>query len=134
RDVVSERSQVAHKTIGAPSAVLPVYVIDSEEGITAAAIEAGTSAEAFDRALENTLADDPLAILMGEDEVPTGDDALEHIQNMPSIFADDYAYVKEALAFVKQTRDLQAIFDDNQQFINLTIPDNFGPRLKNLPQ
>lgn len=113
---------------------MQVYDIDSEEDITAAAIEAGKSAEAFDRELDTTLADDPLAILMGNDEVPTSDDALEYVQDMPSIFADDYAYVKEALAFVKQTRDLQAIFDDNQQFVNLTIPDNFGPCLKNLPQ
>ena len=133
-EVLVEKDQQAYKNIGDPSAFMQVYDIDSEEDITAAAIEAGTSAEAFDRALENTLADDPLAILMGDDEVPTGDDALEHVQDMPSIFADDYAYVKEALAFVKQTRDLQAIFDDNQQFVNLTMPDNFGPRLKNLPQ
>jgi superfamily II DNA or RNA helicase len=133
-EVLVEKDQQAYKNIGDPSAFIQVYDIDREEDITAAAIEAGTSAEAFDHELDNTLADDPLAILMGDDEIPTGDDALEHVDDMPSIFADDYAYVKEALAFVKQTRDLQAIFDDNQQFVNLTIPDNFGPRLKNLPQ
>jgi hypothetical protein len=84
--------------------------------------------------LEASLDDDPLAILMRDDDRPTGGNPLDNVQDMPSIFADDYAYVKAAMAFVSQTRRLQATFDDEQQVVNLTVPDDFAPRLKNLPQ
>ena len=133
-DILVEKDQQAYKNIGDPSAFMQVYDIDQEEAITAAAIETGTSAEDFDRKLEASLDDDPLAILMGEDVIATGEDALDSMQDMPSIFVDDYAYAKDAMAFVAQTRRVQADFDDDQQFINLTVPDDFGPRLKNLPQ
>jgi superfamily II DNA or RNA helicase len=133
-EILVEKDQQAYKNIGDPSAFMQVYDIDEEEAITAAAIETGKSAEDFDRELEASLDDDPLAILMRDDDSPTGGNALDNVQDMPSIFADDYAYVKAAMAFISQTRRLQATFDDSQQFVNLTVPDDFGPRLKHLPQ
>jgi len=110
-EILVEKDQQAYKNIGDPSAFMQVYDIDQEEAITAAAIETGKSAEDFDRELEASLDDDPLAILMRDDDRPTGGNPLDHVQDMPSIFADDYAYVKAAMAFVSQTRRLQATFD-----------------------
>jgi hypothetical protein len=133
-EVLIAKDQQAYKNIGDPSAFMQVYDVDKEEDITAAAIEAGKSAEAFDRELDDALDDDPLAILLGDDTVPTGVDALAHTDNMPSIFPSVYAYAKEAMAFVTQTRNMQVTFDDAQQFINLTVPEAFGHRIKDLPQ
>jgi superfamily II DNA/RNA helicase len=75
-EILVEKDQQAYKNIGDPSAFMQVYDIDKEEDITAAAIEAGKSAEEFDRELDDALDADPLAILMGTDGVPTGDSAL----------------------------------------------------------
>jgi superfamily II DNA or RNA helicase len=133
-EVLVAKDQQAYKNIGDPSAFMQVYDIDREEDITAAAIEAGKSAEAFDQELDEALDDDPLAILMGDDSVPIGDDALEQVDHMPSIFSGDYAYAKEAMAFITQTRNIQVTFDDAQQFINLTVPEAFAHRIKDLPQ
>ena len=132
-EILIEKDQQAYKNIGDPSAFMQVYDIDQEEAITAAAIESSKSADAFGNELDHTLDDDPLAILQG-DAPPTGETALADTTDMPSIYADDYAYVKEAADYLKHARRLQVTFDDNERFMNLTVPREFEPRLKDLPQ
>jgi len=131
-EILIRKDEQAYRNIGDPSAFMKVYDIGREEDITAAAMENGESAEDFEAELDENLDDDPLAILMGDDEPETSDDALANLRTMPSVFKDDYAYAREAFSLVREAHGLQATFDGNG-FINLTVPGSMRGRLKDLP-
>ncbi len=130
-DILIDKDQQAHDNIGDPSVWMGVYDIDTEELITGQAIERGESAEDFDAELEAS-AFDPLAALMAGSP-PTGERAEAKTRSLPSLFRDDYAYLKAALEQIGRREDLQVELDDDARRIELTAPADLRHRFKFLP-
>ncbi|MGC8490204.1 MAG: DEAD/DEAH box helicase [Syntrophobacteraceae bacterium] len=128
-----DKDDQAMKNIGDPSALMGVYDIELEENITARAIEDNLTTKAFESGLQ-AAAVDPLAILWGEEEVPTGQAADDAKQLMASLFPDDFAFLKEAVEYVRRDRPVQAEFDDKQKTATITAPSELENRFKFLPK
>jgi len=109
------------KNIGDPSALMGVYDMEEEENITAAAIEAEADVDDFEKLLAKA-PKDPLGLLMGDEAIPTGDAVAGAERPMPSLFANDYSFFREAVAYLKGFQPLQAAFDDAAKTVNFAVP------------
>ncbi|GLI35194.1 MAG: SWF/SNF helicase family protein [Deltaproteobacteria bacterium] len=132
-DLLIDKDDQAVKNIGDPSALMGVYDIELEENITAKAIEDNLTTQDFESRLQ-AAAVDPLAILWGEEEVPTGQATDESKRRMPSLFPDDFAYLREAVDYIRRVQPVQAEFDDEQKTANITAPAELENRFKFLPR
>jgi ERCC4-related helicase len=131
-ELLIRKDDEAVKNIGDPSALMGVYDIDEEEGITADAIEKGKNEAEFEESLDKTaLATfDPLKILMGEATPPSGKELDERTKTMPSLYTDDFHYLKEAIGYLKQSETLQSEFVDVDQQVILTATKDLKHRLR----
>ena len=131
-ELLIRKDEEAVKNIGDPSALMGVYDIDDEEKITADAIEQGKNEAEFEESLDQTAQAtfDPLKILMGESVTPSGQDADEKTKTMPSLYADDYQYLKDAIGYLKQTEMLQSEFVDADEQVILTATEDLKHRLR----
>lgn len=131
-ELLIKKDDEAVKNIGDPSALMGVYDIDEEEKITAEAIEQGQSASEFEENLDKkaAVAFDPLKLLMGGAVTAVGKNSHEKIRSMPTLYVDDYHYLKEAIGYLKQTETLQADFIDNEQQVILTATKDLKHRLR----
>ncbi len=131
-ELLIRKDEEAVKNIGDPSALMGVYDIDEEEKITAEAIEAGKSDKEFERDLNQKAKEtfDPLALLMGTATTPKEKDAENQTRSMPSLYPDDYQYLKEAVMYLKPGRGLQTDFFDNEKQLILTANEDLKHRLK----
>ena len=128
-ELLITKDEQAVKNIGDPSALMGVYDMEEEENITAAAIEAGADADDFEKLLAKA-PKDPLGLLMGEEAIPTGEDAVKAKRRMPSLFASDYSFFRESVAYLKASQPLQAVFDDDAQTVNFAVPLNMKRELE----
>ncbi len=131
-ELLIRKDDEAIKNIGDPSALMGVYDIDEEEKITAEAIESGKSDIEFEKNLEAKSKEvfDPLALLIGETSSARGDKAEEKIRTNPSLYEDDYHYLKEAVSYLSRIQRLHTEFvDQGHQFI-LTANKDLKHRLK----
>jgi hypothetical protein len=131
-ELLIRKDDEAVKNIGDPSALMGVYDIDAEEKITADAIEQGKSAKELEKELDKTAVStfDPLKILMGKSAPPSGQDSDERTKTMPSLFDDDFQYLKEAVGYLRQAETLQSEFVDVDQQIILTATQDLKHRLR----
>jgi len=53
---------------------------------------------------------------------------------MPSLFASDYQFFKEAIDYIRRDQQLQVEFDPEKQFVTLTAPRELQHRLQYLPR
>ena len=131
-ELLIKKDDEAVKNIGDPSALMGVYDIDEEEKITAEAIEQGQSESEFEDSLDKkaAVAFDPLRLLMGGEAPPVAKDSHKKIRSMPTLYTDDYQYLKEAIGYLKQTETLQADFVDNEQQVILTATKDLKHRFR----
>jgi len=132
-ELLIRKDEQATRNIGDPSALMGVYDIDEEEKQTAEAMESGKSEAEFETELDNA-PPDPLTILMGGEAPPAGEAAEQALKQMPSLFPDDYHYLKEAIAHLRNSATLQADFDDARQTIHFTAPEELRQRFKFYPR
>lgn len=138
-EILIKKDDEAVRNIGDPSALMGVYDIDKEERITAGAMEQGKSDAAFEADLDRTAraAFDPLKILMGDTLAPAAaaHDTDEKIRQLPSLYEDDFHYLKDAVDYLKQKHPLQAEFVTEKKQVDLTATDDLTYRLRyTLPQ
>ncbi|NLX25053.1 MAG: DEAD/DEAH box helicase [Lentisphaerae bacterium] len=126
--LINKDEQVV-QSIGDPSEFTGCYDVESEEAKTAKAMEAGQTPEQFETDLSGD--PDPLAILFGEVETPTGATAMHETRDMPTLFRSDYHYAKEALGLIGQ--DMQYSKDDGLKLLTVTPTEELRYRLKYLP-
>jgi hypothetical protein len=112
-------------------AVICVF-LKEEENITAKAIEYGQSPEEFEKSVTNK-AIDPLAILFGDEEPPSGKDTEAKTLTMPSLFENDYTYLNAAIDHLRHSGGIQAACYPNEKRIDLTAPDDLKQRFRFLP-
>ncbi len=131
-ELLIRKDEEAVKNIGDPSALMGVYDIDAEEKITADAIESGKSDSEFEQDLMEKAKEtfDPLALLLGGATSPKVKEAETKTRDLPSLYPDDYHYLKEAIMFLKQTQKLQTDFPANEQQIIITANKDLKHRLK----
>lgn len=131
-ELLIQKDDEAVKNIGDPSALMGVYDIDEEERITAEAIEKGQSEADFEETLTSKAehAFDPLKLLMGDTQTAPVQDSSEKTLSMPTLYENDYQYLKDAIAYLKQTESMQTDFVDEDQEITLTATDDLKHRLK----
>jgi superfamily II DNA or RNA helicase len=131
-EILIRKDEEAVKNIGDPAALMGVYDIDEEEKITADAFEQGKSEAEFEESLNKTAkaAFDPLKILMGEITPPPDQRSDEKTKTMPSLYADDFHYLKDAIGYLKQSETLQSEFVDADQQVILTATQDLKHRLR----
>lgn len=132
-ELLIDKDEKATKNIGDPSALMGVYDIDAEERVTAAAIEKGQTTEEFEAALER-MAFDPLSLIMGSEKQPAGESSIKKRKGMPSLFADDYAYLEAALKHIHQQETIQTEFFPAERRIEITAPEGLKHRFRFLPR
>lgn len=120
-ELLITKDEQAVKNIGDPSALLGVYDLEEEENITAAAIEAGTNADDFEKLLAKA-PKDPLGLLMGDQSIPKSEEAAKAERRMPSLFTSDYLFFRDAISYLKGSQPLQVEFDDEAQTVNFAFP------------
>jgi len=131
-ELLIQKDEQAVKNIGDPSALMGVYDIEVEEKITAKAMEQNQSPQQFEAAMA-AKAFDPLALLMGEEERPTGSEAVTRTHATPSLFKDDLSYLQAAISQVRQAQPLHAEFYPDEQRVDLNPPEELKQRFRALP-
>jgi ERCC4-related helicase len=136
-EILIEKDEKVVSNIGDPSEFTGLHDAEQEELQTARAMEDGVTGEDFDNQLEaEAAAPDPLALLWGEEPPPTGDNAMDRTSDLPTLYPDDYEFLKETLGFLSEDmhRGLQYSCDDLDQTIEFSSEaSEFKSRLKTLP-
>jgi len=132
-ELLIQKDEQAAKNVGDPSAFMGVYDIAEEEKLTARAIEEGKTVEQFEKSLQSKPVD-LLALLMGDQATLTGQTATSAKAAMPSLFANDFQFFKEAIDYIRRDQPVQVEFDAEKQFITLTAPKELQHRLQFLPR
>ncbi|NJN09403.1 MAG: DEAD/DEAH box helicase [Richelia sp. RM2_1_2] len=139
--ILVDKDEQAVKNIGDPSVFMGVFDIDEEVLVTSQAIEAigsGETAESFDNRLQPGASgeddDDFFADLFGEVEVSEEPQAQEKMQQMPSLFADDFSYTRVALNAVNEENPLQIKLIEEESLIEFTMPKELQRRFERLPK
>ena len=128
-ELLIQKDKETEKNIGDPAEFYGVYDIDEEENITSKAIEKGQSPEEFEDSVANK-AIDPLAILFGNDQPPSGEEADTKTLTMPSLFPDDYTYLNASIAYLRHMGGIQATSYPDDQRIDLTAPEELKHRFR----
>ena len=142
--VLLDKDEQAVKNIGDPSVFMGVFDVDEEIKITSQAIESGTSAEDFANSLEPkqpeddgfdffALLDEPVGEMVKSGAGTRGEGDAE-IDEMPSLFEDDFSYVVTALEQLKQEQDLQLNILEDELLIELTMPKELRDHYKRFPK
>jgi hypothetical protein len=143
--VLLVKDEQAVKNIGDPSVFMGVFDVDEEIRITSEAIESGTSAEEFSSFLEPkqpdnddfdffALLDEPVVETEEYEDAGTRRQGGTEMGEMPSLFQDDFSYVKAALEEYKQEQDLQLSILEDELLIELTMPKELRDRYKRFPK
>jgi len=132
-ELLIQKDNETVKNIGDPAEFMGVYDIDEEENITSKAIEKGQSPEEFEDSVTNK-AIDPLAILFGNDQSPSGEEADTKTLTMSSLFPDDYTYLNASIAYLRHMGGIQATSYPDDQRIDLTAPEELKHRFRFLPK
>ena len=132
-ELLIAKDKEVQESIGDPSEFTGCYSVEDEIAKVGSAMEQGTTPQSFEEQL--AAADDPLALLLGEAEVPKGDTAMAETRELPTIFASDFQYTQEALNYIQQQTNGNIQFDiqENERTISVTPTDEMRYRLKFLP-
>lgn len=135
-ELLVQKDEEAVKNIGDPSALMGVYDIDQEELITATAIEKGESSEDFARELQerSRKAFDPLALLLENAQPRKRNNPECRMAQMPSLFKNDFDFVKTALHQLRKKNDLTVEVYDQNSRVELSVPPDLGFRFRFLPR
>jgi superfamily II DNA or RNA helicase len=120
-ELLAQRDDQAQKNIGDPSALMRQYDETAEVQVTAAAIEAGQSAEEFAETLAPADALSPLDLLLRGGPTLV-EPALPAAPRPFSLFASDFVYVSEVLDVLAASEGLERRVDAARQLIEIQLP------------
>lgn len=132
-ELLIEKDREAQSSIGDPSAFLNLYDQELEEKAVASAMESGGGAAFLQKQMSGF---DPFEVLLGTGLPETAANAEEQTASRPSLFADDYQYLKTALRHLQESRSSELqweAFDDTRE-IALTLPEELEARFRFLPR
>jgi superfamily II DNA or RNA helicase len=138
-EILIGKDKQVQENIGDPSEFTGLHTPEDETAAIGAAIESGTSPDAFKATFGGSPeTDDPfLAALLGQLPSAKGHSVSikDHISEPPSFYPDDYAWAKSAITFA-QARSRQAFqveCRDANKEIHLYLPPDLVQRLKRFP-
>ena len=86
---------------------MQILVVEDEAKV-ARALEKGLTAEQVDKVMEKKEVD-PLAILMGDLDVPTGKEVDDATAIMPSLFSSDFDYLSKGLQYIGRQQKIHRL-------------------------
>jgi superfamily II DNA or RNA helicase len=131
-ELLIEKDTQAQKNIGDPSAFFGVYDESEEEQVTGRAIEDSVTPEVFEKRLEQTKEDDPLAFLDAAPP-PSGSTARNCKRDWSSLFGSDIDYMREGLRHIDPRNDLQLDYDPESQMLSITVDNDLRRAFRLLP-
>lgn len=138
--LLEQKDAEAQKNIGDPTAFYGVYDEREEERITAQAIEDGLTPEQLEKRVaerkrkqNDTARPDLMAILFGGTQGSTIAATGARKRQMPSLFADDMTFVRQAIDGLRGDTRVEARFDAERNILELTVDDSVRHAFKNLP-
>jgi len=126
-EILSEKDQKAQENINDPSAIQGGYDPAEEEIKTGKAIEAGMTPAAFENQLKQNEEEFDLLKFLAPNPPPSGEIAMQHKRQMPSLFSSDLEYVHDGL---QQSGPCDFEYDRDRQLIAITIPKDLRASLK----
>lgn len=134
-ELLIDKDEHAQKNIGDSSVFMGEYDSEQEEQKTAKGIEEGMSDEEFEtRYLKEDV--DLLSQLMGGEEsteLDKYDGRDDYIDETPSLYSDDFAFVEEVLQSFPERLTKQVDIDKNGRMIVWTLPEELRDRYEYLP-
>ena len=135
-EILVTKEEQAYKNIGDPALLMGKFNIEEEEQVTAAAIESGLSAEAFDAQIDDSADDfDPFEALMAME-----DDEVEQPEvHLDETLYRDIDYLRSAMSYFAKdqrypVRDMQSvdgieieITPDLKRRLDAVLPDEVKP-------
>jgi superfamily II DNA or RNA helicase len=133
-ELLIEKDHQAALNIGDPSAFMGVYDEREEELTTARAMEDCVAPETFEARLEQKAKeeDEWLKALWGTAPVPNGA-AANRRRRMPSLYADDLAFARQAIDHIKEHHPLDTEYDAERRQITITLSPDMERMFKVLP-
>ena len=136
-EILVTKEEQAYKNIGDPALLMGKFNIEEEEQVTAAAIESGLSAEAFDAQIDDSADDfDPFEALMAME-----DDEVEQPEvHLDETLYRDIDYLRSAMSYFAKdqrypVRDMQSvdgieieITPDLKRRLDAVLPDEVKPQ------
>ena len=136
--ILIEKDEQAVKNIGDPSTFMGVFDAEEEVRVTAEAVETEKTAEEFEQSLEPSTPSeeefDFFSLLDQDPEVSEEEQAQTICSQMQSLFRDDYHYAVTALKAIQQSEPLQLTHDDQNQYLELTMPKELRQQFSRLPR
>lgn len=132
-EILIEKEDHAHKNLGDPAVLMDVYDIEEEEKITTKAIEEEQNPDDFDSMLEAMIAQKLEAKLSGE-APDKGDDIQNKINTIPTLFKQDFDYLKAAIYRLRQEEKIEVEFDDDEKRVDLIAPEDLRHRFRFFPK
>ena len=136
--ILIEKDEQAVKNIGDPSTFMGVFDAEEEVRVTAEAVETEKTAEEFEQSLDPSTPSeeefDFFSLLDQDPEVSEEEQAQTICSQMPSLFRDDYHYAVTALKAIQRSEPLQLTHDDQNQYLELTMPKELRQQFSRLPR
>ena len=145
-EILIEKDQQAIENIGDPSALMGVYDVEEQEAFTAAAIESGAGADAFEAQLvEGDVFDQLLAKVakIREEEAARqggefgglgeGGESGGRRGELESLYGSDYDYLVAALDYFRKSRPLEFEADPERRRVALQLTESLKRRFEKLP-
>ena len=134
-ELLIEKDKEVQESIGDPSEFTRNYTQEDDENSVGSAMEAGESAEEFEARLSSVGGLEDL--LFGDAGKPSSDSAADHCKSMPTLYASDFQYTSEALAFLTSQNDehlqYEIFTNGNTHTVAVTPTPELHYRLKFLP-
>ncbi len=134
-EILMKKDEQAYKNIGDPSVFMKLYDSQKEEDAIQNDMAEGIDANSIDKKYEHVQNEDIdfldqfMAINTEQPLKPVEND---DFYNISHIIPDDYEFCKKAIRLLMD-RISQPDFDDMRKSISITLPEEFGIRIKQLP-
>lgn len=139
-EILQKKDEQAYENIGDPATFMDVFDVQKEEDITADAMLSGMTVDEFDATYtpdtQENEGDDLMAMFLNSgQEAAKPQEAQKAPTEKPlSLFDTDYQFAKSALRFLNlQNKRVAVDFNDENQIIRLTAPDDLKQKFKAFP-
>jgi superfamily II DNA or RNA helicase len=134
-ELLIKKDEQVVSNIGDPSTWMGVYDIDTEELLTAQAMEQRLSPEQFEADISAKAKDKGQELLdLFSGPPPVGERAQAKTRRFRTLYSNDYDFLKAAIEQINATSYVQHKAYDDEQRIELTAPDDLKHRFRFLPR
>ena len=130
-EILVEKEEQAQKNIGDPAQLLADYSIDGEQEHVAGLMEKDYSPEEIQAELEQHIADDPLAFLLGQADAEQEEKEDEPVTVEDHTLFSDTDYLYEAMTYFNRTEEHPVERLTRTKGLDIQIDDTIRRRMRN---